>query len=237
MSVQPTRERLDVIAGTLVHDRAKLSIADARTLYLFAPGYVREMINGRVFVRHVRSSLDAALGDVRGVSGRDGRGNVVDLDQTRCWLGASGYLMLLDQICTVFDYGGFEGLLTSDMAGLSADEAGAIYGLRNAFVHSYGLVNDAKGLKDATRRRRRHTFNLTVGQSTLVTLGDRTNVLTAKLPDLPPTTIDLGRLGDHVEMIVEQIRASHLTGVSLPWAVTDIDEFVGLSFFSHYDTI
>lgn len=229
----PTQTELNRLALILVANQQALTIHDARTLYLFGPGRFKFHDD----IHHVRSSLDAALRDVRGVVDRDSDGRVRDPDRSRSWIGASGYLMLLDQLGTVFDFGSFTRLLTSDLGGgLSEDEAAAIYGLRNAFIHNYGLVNEPPANRsEAYRTRLRHVFNLQVGGNQLVVVGDRTNVLTRTLRDVPATVVDLGRLGDLVEMIVAEIRARHMRGEALPWRIDDVDRFVGLWFFHHQD--
>jgi len=231
---QPNPTELTAIARTLVEDRARLDIDAARTLYLFGPGLIPD---GKV-VHKVRSSLEAALADVRTVVGRDSSGHVQIPDRSRSWIGACGYLMLIDQLATTFNFpDDFKGLLQSELVGLDAADAGAIYALRCAFLHNYGLVNDFKSRKDERVRQLRHTFNLTIGTESLVKVGDRSEVLTRPLANLPPTVVDLGRLGDYVEAVVVEIRARHLRGEPLPWRVNDVDRFVGLSFFHHLDSM
>jgi hypothetical protein len=232
-TLPPSREELTRIA-VLVVTRADLSIEQARTLYLFGPADIR--IPQATY--HVRTSLEAALTDARSIVDRNELGAVGNPDRSRAWIGAAGYLMLIDQISSVFDYGGFEKLLMSDLAGLSPAEAGAIYGLRNAFIHSYGLVNEPRAtLPEARRKLLRHVFHLAADRGPLVELGDRTGVLTKGLGDILPTTVDLIRLGDLVEMIVREIRRRFLYKEELPWKVSDVDEFGRLSFFSHSDSI
>lgn len=153
--------------------------------------------------------------------------------------------MLVDQFGSVLDYSTgsepkprpspFERLLGA-IGGLTEAEAAAIYALRNAFVHSYGLVNDP----DPSNRRRallRHTFHLNVGGTELVVFDDRTDVEKKPIHVLPATEIDLGCLGDLVESIVATIRRRHLDREHLPWKVDHIDTFAALSFFEHHDSI
>jgi hypothetical protein len=237
VTTPPTDDDLRRIAMTTLFDRTNLRIHDARTLYLFGPTVCTVATDEGVSAVRVRTSLEAALDDVRAAVGRDASGVTRNHERAAYWLGACGYLMLLDQISCVFRFDDFERLLRSDLVGLDADDAGAIYGLRNAFIHSYGLVNDADGLSENVRRRRRHTFRLTVGQSQLVTLGDRSDVLTAPLGDLPDTVVDLVRLGDVVEAVVAEIQRRHLAGGPLRWKVDDVTTFVGQSFFTHVDPI
>ncbi|MET0715991.1 MAG: hypothetical protein ABWY57_13860, partial [Mycetocola sp.] len=117
--------------------------------------------------------------------------------------------------------------------GLTAEEAGAICGLRNACLHSYGLSNDPKKIKPHRRKLLRHVFRLQAGTDRLVEVGDRTDVLSKRLADLPPTFVDLGRLGDLVEGIVAAVRERHLARRDLNWLMNDVDEFVGQCIFTH----
>ena len=166
------------------------------------------------------------LTDTRRSSGRNADGQVVDADGTSHWLGAIGYLTVIDQLSKLLDVphlgAGFEAkgqtayerLLVWDAA-LLPDEAAAIYALRCAFVHSFGLVNEYES-KDAERRRvMRHGFRLTATGQDVVRLGARRQAADCPLSELPPTEVDLWSLGDTVERLIADLRKRHLGGAGL----------------------
>jgi hypothetical protein len=213
---------------------------DALTLYLFlpvtAPGGIK-----------VRSSLEALLTDVRSTVGRNPQtGEIVDPDHSRTWLGALGYLSLVDQISSLLQVprmgpGGnpFERLLIWDGSVLE-DEAAALYAMRCAFVHSYGLLNEAPSSRQPRRARLlRHIFVLKVEGNDLVTLGDRrSEVVDGPLEKLPATEVDLISLGNVVEELVADLRSHHLAGDGLRIRSTiPMKRFVRACFFMHHDPI
>lgn len=125
-----------------------------------------------------------------------------------------------------------------ELGGLTDVDAGAICGLRHAFLHTYGLVNDPPKRMAASRRTLlRHVFRLQVGTAELVVLGDRSNALDEPLATLPRTLIDVGVLGDVVESLVATIRAEPRAGRALPWLTDDAAVFAAQFFFSHEDPI
>jgi hypothetical protein len=141
---------------------------DLVKLYLFLPVDVVSPFGGR-HVR-VRSSLEALLTDAHRATGRDDEGDVIDAGRLGTWLGAMGYLALIDQVGKTVrwtDRAGvgrtdFEAILSQ--AGVSAADAAALYALRNAMVHSYGLANE-----HARRPELQHFFQLNIwGGSPLV---------------------------------------------------------------------
>ena len=83
-------------------------------------------------------------------------------DQSRSWLAAIGYLALLDQVSKLLDVPSaagpkatsFEHLLAWK-AQLTPDEAAAVYALRCAFVHSYGLLHDPRDRRQGSNKPRR----------------------------------------------------------------------------------
>jgi hypothetical protein len=105
--------------------------------------------NGRI---EASSGFVGALRDAREATGRDvNSGEKLDGRKERrgCWLGALGYMALLDQIGKCFkprskerikDRPIIQGL--RHFTALSTDESGAIYALRCGFAHDYSLVND-----------------------------------------------------------------------------------------------
>lgn len=98
----------------------------------------------------VYSSLYLAIADARVASGRDrDTGDVVNPDPPTKWLGAIGYMALLDMLGSAIRRrvgapatgNSFKKALESFTA-LPEAERKAVYALRNAFAHDYSLVND-----------------------------------------------------------------------------------------------
>ena len=219
----------------------------ALKLYLFLPVTYRSLMN--------RSSLEALLGDARQAVGRDPRtGEIVKSEHTRSWLGAMGYLALIDQMSSMFelpagDGSAFERLLAWEGL-LMADEATALYALRCAFVHNYGLLNDRRQVADrhladvdlteaqARKRVRKmtltHRFELNIGDSTVVSLSDRRFSYDTDPRVLPPTRVDLSALSDHCERLVDGVRSRYLDGTGMTMkADMELSAFVSSFFFRH----
>ncbi|MCC6436917.1 MAG: hypothetical protein IT196_17935 [Acidimicrobiales bacterium] len=95
-----------------------------------------------------RSAFEALLSESHGATGRDDDGNVVDADRLGSWLGAMGYLSLIDQVGKCLRWtnrahagqSSFEAILQQH--GVDPVDAAALYALRNAIAHSYGLANE-----------------------------------------------------------------------------------------------
>jgi hypothetical protein len=114
----------------------------------------------------IKSSLWAALLDIRAVTKRSAAtGLVEDPEGSRAWIGALGYLSLLDQLGTavarpsrpnsIHSNGILRALLA--FADLDHDQREAVVALRNAFAHDYSLVSiDARPGKSG----RTHRFSL-----------------------------------------------------------------------------
>ncbi|MEY2397801.1 MAG: hypothetical protein QOJ00_975 [Actinomycetota bacterium] len=168
-------------------------------------------IKGRTF--EARSALEALLTDAHRATGRDDDGNVINADHLGTWLGAMGYLALIDQIGKVLRWTDraeqmgtyFEQILRQH--GKTEAEAAALYGLRNAMVHSYGLANT-----NAKYRDRQHFFTLNVwGGSPLVDLpvtawdGDP-----ASITEKTTTTVSLQAVGNLGETLVLDLQESFL---------------------------
>ena len=174
-----------------------------------------------------RSSLEALLTDARGAGGRSlETGDVLNADHCRSWLSAMGYLALVDQMGALLDVPvapneqqgttAFERLLLWDGAVLS-DEAAAVYALRCAVVHSYGLLNDPRG-RNMTESRKRallHMFQLSATGGDLVKLGDRNFPIDVALGDISETCVDLRTLSDTIERLISDLRAAHMKGDGL----------------------
>lgn len=225
----PESNELWRIALAFVMNREVLSMEELRTLYLLGPVQFESHDKSSIF--HVRTSLEAALGDIRPAVGRDDGGQLVHPERSQYWLGASGYLMVLDQLSTVFDYDNYERMLIS-LGELTPEEAGALYGLRNAFVHNYGLTNEGVGSLER-RERLRHVFTLGHESPELVIFGDRSDVLSGPLWRLPPTYVDLIQLGNFVEDLVNTVRRHHMYGEPLNWRHESGESFGSQYFFWH----
>jgi hypothetical protein len=107
------------------------------------------------------SSFLACLADARGATGRDVEsGDVTDEPRTGHWLGAVGYMVLLDQIGTCFRPKGVTAsparesiirCLAEWAPGIPPAEREALYALRCALAHDYSLINFSD---DPSRRHR-----------------------------------------------------------------------------------
>ena len=186
----------------------------------------------------VFSGFTGALRDARGATGRDlASGAIMNEGHTCSWLGAVGYLILLDQIGTCFKPAG-----TGDLAGntinralsyftdLSQDERSALYAMRCAFAHDYSLVNE-----NPHTHVRTHHF---------IILSDP-NFPVLRLPPQPwngdyavrdqdnATIVNVRALGDLVERICRELtdlaRAGDLE-VILPGGVEELTSRYGLRF-------
>lgn len=209
-------------------------------LYLFLPVVTADGV-------HYRSSLEALQRDARGTGGRDAdSGELLDADHTRSWLSAMGYLALVDQVSKALHVPlrrkgttPFE-LLLVHSAGLAEDEAAAIYALRCAFVHNYGLRNDPRPrVTDEDRiRALLHMFNLSATGGPLVQIGDRSFLVDGAVADIETTVVDLRSLGNTVEALVRSLRDAHVAGadVSIRRDIR-LADFRRACFFMHRDPI
>lgn len=183
---------------------------DLVVLYLFLP----VTIEGRDgHATRFRSSLEALLTDAHAASGRNDEGDVVDPSALGSWLAAMGYLSLIDQIGKTLRWTDrpqsgpttFESILIQH--GLARDDAAALYALRNAMVHSYGLANENR-----TRPELQRFFRLEVwGGAPMVEhpatpwRGDPNDV------GGQVTTVSLEAVGNLGEVVVLDLCESHLT--------------------------
>jgi hypothetical protein len=238
----------------VLRDDDKIDADATVTLYLFLP------------VTHegtsYRSSLEALLRDARGATGRDlGDGSVKHADHSRSFLGAMGYLALVDQMSKAIDPGAprragplqggnaFETLLLR-VTNVTPDEAAALYALRCSFVHQYGLLNDGhqrrrknESSDEKVKREKRivslrHMFQLGADGGGLIALGNRRITPDTPMSKIDPTFVDLRTLADTAEQLVEAIRLHHLatSRVKLKSSVR-LQDFVRACFFMHRDEI
>jgi hypothetical protein len=158
------------------------------------------------------TSFVAALEDARGASGRDiTTGAVIDEPRTGHWLGAVGYLILLDQIGTCFKPKSAARLngaapiiccLRYWARGTSNRESEAIYGLRNALAHDYSVFNPAAKVPQLYRLDRQ------VGRG-VVRFGKRTwDGKYDKISRDSETLVSLRELSELSERIVSEVRSA-----------------------------
>jgi hypothetical protein len=163
------------------------------------------------------STFSAVVLAAREATGRDVRtGRIVDEEKAHSWLGALGYLVMLDQVGECFrpervprtpplNAAILHALAYFAPTALSDAEVLAIYALRCAFVHDFALVNVGSGRQAA---RLHHRF---------VLVDDRGSSL-VQLPESPwdgnlrglmrsnQTLINLRELGNVAEQVVESLQ-------------------------------
>jgi hypothetical protein len=169
----------------------------------------------------VRSSLEASLTSCREATHRDANGNVPFGAHAGSWLGAVGYLALLDQIGgavmslrphrTSSGGSGVERAI-AQFTNVTDDEAICLYALRNSLAHDFSLVNIPP---DRTRRLRRRKltrlFTLTRGASKLIEWP--TSDWNPRRPNRGgATSVDVQLLGDLVEQAVHEVRHVYTAG-------------------------
>jgi len=162
------------------------------------------------------SCLDAALGDARTASLRDRyTGAPTDERHSTSWLGAVGYLILIDQI------GGTLRLATETepppgnpfrrclrrFTKLNDEEIETLYGLRCALAHDFGLFNPPDGEEGPEQRHR--VFTLDPGAPGLIVpppIAWDGKVVPAPDPRQHGTRVNTKRLAQLVEDIVRKLR-------------------------------
>lgn len=172
-------------------------------------GQIRETAHYKIF-----SGFIAALRDARKFTKRDQATGEKLRDDTcgdhGSWLGAIGYLTLLDQIGGCFKPKSFQIVNGHPIVkalryfgGLSFLQADAVYALRCSLAHDFGTVNVHPSKPSLT-----HIFTLYQSpNSPLITFpknqwdGDLTNIS----PD-SATMVNLEKLGDLVEGIYETLQ-------------------------------
>jgi hypothetical protein len=163
-----------------------------------------------------QSSLIAILGDARGAADRDGKGRVKPNSRSQSWLGATAYLILLDQVGKTFKVNGkpdtFDypiGLAIGHFTPIQ-DKATieALYALRCALAHDYSLFNrDRSG----NQPMRDHAFNFKADPiSPLVEFPSNKWNRIYKEPPLEQTTVvNLRKVGDLGETVARSLRKHH----------------------------
>lgn len=162
------------------------------------------------------SALIAGIRDARKFTGRNpgtGKIEIYDNNVNGCWLGAIGYLILLDQIGKCFKPSMISINFPPNTAsilktlkyfsGLSDSERYCIYALRCALAHDYGLYNINRKEPALT-----HHFVLCANSaSSLIKLPKNQwdgEISTKNQKNC--TTVNLLALGDLVEQIFESLK-------------------------------
>lgn len=226
----PNRASAPVLTMRSMISRAE---GDAVHLHLFGPVDRPQVGPGYRYI----SGFLACLGDARSVSGRDANsGEVLDERRTGSWLGAVGYLILLDQLGKCFRPAGRGGTTESNAIELAllnwateVDEADrrVIYALRNALAHDYSLFNRRESSSPYD-----FFFTLNRDPENLVVRAERPWNRDYMNHDLRATTVvSLRALGDLVELIVSRIRDAALENrieIALPGGPDELTNRYGL---------
>jgi hypothetical protein len=190
----------------------------------------------------VTSCFKAAARDARKATRRQKNGNKKSGVNHGRWLGAIGYMSLLDQIGGCIKPTGKKTKYTNEIkkaldyfdSGLNDDEINALYALRCSFTHNYSLINIDSNFKGINKSKDKltHCFHVGVGNTGKVVElplekwdRDFSNISSNNI-----TYIDLEAFGDLVEEIcqkvIEKYRENKLE-LSLP-----VEEFMG-KYFLH----
>ena len=169
----------------------------------------------------LRSSLEASLRNCRDATHRDANGNVPPGADAGSWLGAIGYLALLDQIGGAVinlhpsrkpSGGSCVERALAHFTDVTGDEAICLYALRNSLAHDFSLVNVPPATMGALRRRKlTRLFTLTRGAPELIQWP--ASDWNSKRPNRGDATIvDVQLLGDLVEGAVREVRRVYCSG-------------------------
>jgi hypothetical protein len=179
------------------------------------------------------STLAAGLRDARNVTGRNGAtGEVTDKAHVVTWVGAMAYLTAAEQMGRAVRRTGLRPSRQARLDALRPRSAStpflkslmqftklsdrhiaALYGLRCAFVHSFGLVN-----QNQAHPQYQHRFVLGAGLGSLVRLphtpwdGKFTPKRVGKSGVPVGTLVDVGLLGNTVEDMARLLRTLHERG-------------------------
>ena len=181
------------------------------------------------------SCFVAAIRDAREFTGRvPDTGAKLPGGNHGCWLGALGYMALLDQVGSCLKPKGKSvpgnaiSKVLSYFSTLGQPEIDAIYALRCAFAHDYSLANVNSG------QSLQHVFAVCVGDNIPLVQFPKiswSGVYSAVSGD-NLTTINLEALGDLVELVCQNILAlaeSNNLEIALAGG---IDELLGRYFFN-----
>jgi hypothetical protein len=182
-----------------------------------------EWLDGFVTVRPPAgwvSYFSAVVRDARQATGRDlHTGEIAEPEKTGNWLGAMAYLTMLDQVGECFrprplprptpHNSTIAKALAYFQPALQDEDILAIYALRCAFSHDYGLVNVGKSKNAEMAKRLHHHFLLLSNDNTpLVEVPENrwNGDLDAPLRFGEHTRINLRRLGNMAEDIVGTVK-------------------------------
>jgi hypothetical protein len=191
------------------------------------------------------STLHAALRDCRRAQNCDDwTGYLARGEEADHFLGAVGYLCLIDQVGSAIGLGGgrYEtgGLATKkapyralyDSTDLSAEVIEAMYGLRCSLAHDYSLVNKH------WRPERQHLYIFS-GGSDLVQLPSPTRRWDGEWvedsSERQPTPFNMRRIGDVAEHVVSVARQRHEAGEVRVLCAGGVAEMEMRYFLSHFD--
>jgi hypothetical protein len=176
---------------------------------------------------YVNSSLVRALAAIRENTGRDAKGQKVNPKLHGSWLGAIGYMAVLDQIGTCFRPARTTKRLQAKTPGVikaltyfsrcSKEDIYAIYGLRCALAHDYSLC-----CVHPRKADRHYQFGLTKGtfpRKVVVHPEVRWDGSYANKKQENQTIINLERFGDLVEKLYHHLIAllnRHQLRINLP---------------------
>ena len=183
---------------------------DDTALRLHVLIYPRQVGEGRIGT----TSFFAALGDARSATGRDDNGAIEDEPRSGSWLGAIGYMALLDQIGKSIKPANMprsedrEGLVLALHHWTDLDEPSiqALYALRCALAHDFSLYNQG-------RTDRQHLFALDRQDSGSVVrfpITRWTGNFMETSNDMR-TWVSLRLFGDLVERVVASVRSAVAT--------------------------
>ena len=202
------------------HDTSAGTLGDRERLAL--DRYLRPLANDSP--EPVISCFVAALRDARYTTGRDlDTGVMVEPEQPALWLGALGYLAFLDQVGSAVRRDGWkrpldmkciEAALAQFAPHVTEPERQALYALRCAFAHDYGLMNPVDNQRKRTAYQ--HAFELRETGGPLVTFPDRRwkgHIADPGTPSPDPTVVNLSALGDTAEHVAADVLAAHAAGV------------------------
>jgi hypothetical protein len=163
------------------------------------------------------SCFIAALRDARKATCRQINGDTLPDINHGSWLGAIGYMVLLDQIGGCLKpknrqskyKNGFKKALDYFESGLNDDDINALYALRCSFAHDYSLINIDKNFKgiDKSKDKLTHCFHVGGGKASKVVElpKERWERDFKNISDDEITYINLEALGDIVEKICSKI--------------------------------
>lgn len=159
------------------------------------------------------SSLVIALRDARKSSGRNSKTGIVENNNENgypgCWLGAIGYLTVLDLVGKTYKPQGASPLHKTNseidaalqyFGNVSYEDACALYALRCSLMHDYNLIN----LK-TSKPELKHVFTVSVGGPLVALRAIPPSAFVLPMAGENITEVNLRALGDKVEEIYQKL--------------------------------